>query len=398
MFMDWKLATRNEQGLINVPKRWLHIHYYEAMNILFRFENSLRVFVYAILKNEFLEKWRDCVFTLPGGDSNSIKATAAKRISQAESFGYIGFDIKAPLMHLTSGELVELIMAEAYWPKFKGCFKGNKDIIKNKLLEIGTIRNSLAHFRPIKPEDIELVKQNSRHTLVGVEECLGNIFNQRLRVPTNSIDEWYKSISTLGTDLITTAPFYSADECWVNIKLKFDTPILSKSQIIEKKFYSFTVAKINTSNILRKHNVLTRYVTYVSEDVSYPVLSEKYDLQVSKDLNFVFRKDILVENNKAIADEFKEVLTKITEECDLLRQDSLARGSIIETAEGNSFVLEREGESKWRHNYSGLLQAYQPNDPDEYWGQEQSASDIVAGCSRYPWMPGDISEKGGYFD
>ena len=241
--MDWKLATRNEQGLINVPKRWLHIHYYEAMNILFRFENSLRVFVYAILKNEFLEKWRDCVFTLPGADSNSIKAIAAKRISQAESFGYIGFDIKAPLMHLTSGELVELIMAEAYWPKFKGCFKGNRDIIKNKLLEIGTIRNSLAHFRPIKPEDIELVKQNSRHTLVGVEECLGNIFNQRLRVPTNSIDEWYKSISTLGTDLITTAPFYSADECWVNIKLKFNTPILSKRQLVEKNSTSLRLRR-----------------------------------------------------------------------------------------------------------------------------------------------------------
>jgi hypothetical protein len=28
--MDWKSATRNDQGLIKVPKRWLHVHYYEA--------------------------------------------------------------------------------------------------------------------------------------------------------------------------------------------------------------------------------------------------------------------------------------------------------------------------------------------------------------------------------
>jgi hypothetical protein len=184
--MEWKSATKNEQGFITLPKRWLHIHYYEAMNILFRFENSLRVFVYSVLKNEYFEKWSECSFPIAGGDSRSINGIAARRIGQAASFGYLGFDIKAPLMHLTSGELVELLTSDAYWPKFRGYFKGNKEIIKNKLLEIGTIRNSLAHFRPIKPEDIELVKQNSRHTLLSVEECLSNIFVQSLRVPTNT--------------------------------------------------------------------------------------------------------------------------------------------------------------------------------------------------------------------
>lgn len=78
-------------------------------------------------------------------------------------FGYLGFDITAPLMHLTSGELVELIVGNAYWPKFHHSFKGNKEIIKNKLLEIGNIRNSLAHFRPIRPDDIGLVKKYSAH-------------------------------------------------------------------------------------------------------------------------------------------------------------------------------------------------------------------------------------------
>lgn len=395
--MQWKSTTKNEQGLIKIPKRWLHIHYYEAMNILFRFENSLRVFVYVILKNEFLDRWRDCTFSIAGADPQSIKGLAAKRIAQAENFGYLGFDIKAPLMHLTSGELVDLITSEAYWPKFKTCFKGNKEIIKNKLLEIGTIRNSLAHFRPIKPEDIELVKQNSRHTLLGVEECLSNIFIQSLRVPTNTTEDWYKSISTLGTDLITTAPYYSADESWINVKLKFDTPILGKNKFSEN-VYSFWLAKINTPNILLNHNVLTRYVTFLSEALSYPQVSVKYDIEISKDLNFIFRKDILVKNHEAIANEFREVLGKITEECDLLSKDHLARGSLVETATAMSFWQPKEESGRWIHHYTDLWQPYQANHPEEYWGQYQFTSDVVAGCTRYPWMPADISQEEGFGD
>src|SRR5262249_32307120 len=147
------------------------------------------------------------------------------------------------------GELVELITSETHWPKFRPYFRGNKEIIKNKLLEIGTIRNALAHFRPIKPDDIELVKQNSRHTLLGVEECLRNIFTQNLRVPTNTSEEWYLELSTLGADRIKTVPFYSTDELWINVRLNFSIPILSKSGETDE-FLSFVVPKINTPNIL----------------------------------------------------------------------------------------------------------------------------------------------------
>ncbi len=393
--MEWKTASTNEKGLLTVPKRWLHVHYYEAYNILFRFENSLRVFVYVVLKNAFFERWQECNFTVPGGDAISIRGIAAKRISQAESFGYLGFDIKAPLMHLTSGELVELITSNAYWPKFKEYFRGNKEIIKNKLLEIGTIRNSLAHFRPIKPEDIELVKQNSRHTLLGVEECLANIFTHTLRVPTNTSEPWYNSLSTLGTDQITTVLFYSSDESWINVKLKFETPILSKEQFTEIYYY-FKLAKINTPNILLGYDEITKNVTYLSESITAPVFTENQDIKVTKTLNFVFKKDILVEKYEAIAGEFGAVLRKVDEECNLLLQDNLARGSLVEPATVTSWWYEREGhEGRWNHIYSDLLQLYQPNHPDEYWGQHQFISDVVAGCRRYPWMPEDISQMEG---
>lgn len=396
--MDWKSATRTDQGLLKIPKRWLHAHYYEALNILFRFENSLRVFVYAVLKNEHFDEWKSCSFSFGEGDSRSISSISNQRIKQAENFGYLGFDITAPLMHLTSGELVEIIISDAYWPKFRTYFRGNKDIIKNKLLEIGNIRNSLAHFRPIKPEDIELVKQNSRHTLIGVESCLKNVFYQNLRVPTNTADEWYKSLSTLGTEQTTTTPYYSEDEEWVRVVLKFTSPILEKKKISDT-FYTYTLAKIDTPSILSERASLRKYITYVGEFVSYPALSDQYEMTVSKDIRLVFKKNVLLQQYQTISSDIREVLATITEECELLLKDNLARGKIVGSAQTMAWFTTKEGESgRWNYHYDTLEQKYLSNHPDEYWGQIDSDSDVVASCRRYPWMPADISDMESWSD
>lgn len=397
--MEWKNANINEQGFLKVPNRWLHVHYYEALNILFRFENSLRVFVYVILKNNFFEKWKECNFTMSGKDASSIQSITSKRISQADSFGYLGFDIRAPMMHLTSGELVEIIISEAYWKHFKQYFMGNKDIIKNKLHEIGAIRNSLAHFRPIKAEDIELIKQNTRHTLLGVERCLNNVFIHNIRVPTNTSDQWYKSLSVLGTDYITTTPYHSSDECWVNVRLRFTSPTFNKESFWQNH-YQFKLAKFNTSNILNFHNALTKNVTCLTESINYPILTQELDIKVMKDLNFVFKKSVLEQNYEIIAQEFTDILTKVTQECDLLNQDNLARGQLVETAVISTWWQnEEEGKKgEWKFNYNNLWQPYRPDHPDEYWGQLQYTNDVVAACNRYPWMPEDISSLNSFFD
>ena len=396
--MEWKAANRTDQGLLVIPKRWLHVHYYEALNILFRFENSLRVFVYSILKNELFDEWRTCSFTIGDSDSKSINGIASQRIKQAESYGYLGYDITAPLMHLTSGELVELMVSEAYWSKFRAYFRGNKEIIKNKLLEIGNIRNSLAHFRPIKEEDIGLVKQNSRHTLIGIEECLKNIFFQNLRVPTNTLDEWYKSISTLGTEQISTTPYYSENEEWVCIVVRFSSPILQKKQYGET-LYSYSHAKVNTPNILTERVDLAKYITYASESITYPTLTENMDMKVEKDIRLVFRKDILLAHHEILSSELKEILATINDECELLLQDNLARGKMVESAETMAWWSKSEGEDgKWNFSYQNLEQKYLANHPDEYWGQLASTVDVVAGCYRYPWMPADISTMESWMD
>jgi hypothetical protein len=148
--VDWKPATVKADGSISIPKRWLHLHYYEALNILFRMENALRVFVYVVLKNEFKERWTSTALQTADDEQSTIAAAAAKRETQAKGFGYLGYEVSSPLMYLNSGELTRIIFSDAYWDLFKPFFRGRKEIIRTKLDEIGTVQNALAHFRPLK--------------------------------------------------------------------------------------------------------------------------------------------------------------------------------------------------------------------------------------------------------
>lgn len=397
--MDWKAATKDEKSLHRVPKRWLHMHYYEALNVLFRFENSLRVFVYTVLKNAYGTEWIACQVNANGEGSKTIASIASKRISQAESFGYLGFAITSPIMHLTSGELIDIITANAYWEKFKPYFRGSKEIIKNKLLEIGSVRNSIAHFRPVQREDVELIKQNSRHVLMGVEQSLISAFNQRLRVPTNTRGDWYDSIKTLGTDHVTIAPHTSEDGEWLNVQLTFRMPQLDK-RAIGDDYFTFVVGNFNTPGILTNHADLRNYVTYVSERVLYPTLDENFDVALFKEVNLVFLRSAFEANHAAIAEELKSVLSLISEECQLLQQDTLARGNLIEPATMTAYFYAAAGqkEPRWNYTYDSLSKQYEPHHPDEYWGTQQYVTDVVAGSRQYPWMPTDISEVEGFFD
>jgi hypothetical protein len=66
--MDWRNIVKLENDAIKVPSRWLHLHYYEALNILFRVENSLRMLVYVALKNQYKNQWvtsREFLYHLP---------------------------------------------------------------------------------------------------------------------------------------------------------------------------------------------------------------------------------------------------------------------------------------------------------------------------------------------
>lgn len=394
--MDWKNANLHNDGLVKIPDSWLHLHYYEALNILFRFENSLRVFVYVILKHELLEKWSDASFNF-SGEQKSIKNIASKRLKQAESFGYLGFEVKAPLMHLTSGELVEIITSDTYWKYFKNYFKGNKEIIKNKLLEIGTVRNSLAHFRPIKPEDVELIKQNSRHTLMGVEECLNNIYSFPARVPTNTDDVWYKSIESIGNEYISLTPNYSKNEKYVNVQFQFRSPQLNKSEFYTS-FYAYKLGKLKPANIFILSPDIGKSVIYATEHVNQPVITQALDLDARTTINLVFFKERLESDYAIVSEALKRICSLVLEESNLLLQDHLARGELVEPVNASIWISGEGDQAKWNYAYDELWQEYEPDHPVEYWGRSQFAvTDIVANLRQFPWMPSDISKRSSFF-
>jgi hypothetical protein len=230
--MNWKSPNNIGENKYDLPGNWLKIEYFEALNILFRVENSLRVFVYIILKNEFKEKWCELSITSDDEEKSTINAIAKKRIAQDKNYAYLGYVLKSQLLHLTSGELIRIITSESYWKFFKNYFLDTKEIIKNKLDEIGNVRNSLAHFRPIKKGDIELIKQNSNHTLSEIEKTIKDFISCPDIVPTNTEDNWYKELITIGTKECKVSFKQSKKEEWIKLILTFTPPILKKNRFL----------------------------------------------------------------------------------------------------------------------------------------------------------------------
>jgi hypothetical protein len=124
--MDWKSATTKDDGTVSIPERWLLLHYYEALNILFRMENAMRVFVYVVLTNRFQKKLAETNMQTDDAKQTTVAAVAARRLAQANGFGYLGYEISSPLMYLNSGELTNIICSESYWSLFKPFFRGKK--------------------------------------------------------------------------------------------------------------------------------------------------------------------------------------------------------------------------------------------------------------------------------
>lgn len=392
--MDWKKATIDENGKTKIPERWLHLYYYEALNILFRFENALRVFVYAILKNELAEKWDLAAIS----DGCTIRSETKKRITQAKEHGYLGYEVSSPMLYLNSGELIQVITSEAYWKHFAPYFKASKSIVQTKLQEIGTVRNSLAHFRPIKEDDIDLIKQNSKHVLLEIENCLIRLTSISDVVPTNSNENWYKEIKSIGGETTKTSVYSSPDNHWIRIELSYRIPILEKTKYTEE-YFSYKVGNIRTSQLLRKFSAIKNNCVYVSEFPVYGQLSENFDISASKLISIVFSRLILEKNLGEVVTAIKNIALTIDNETDLLLKDNLARGELVESVHASATVRDGVGGNRyWHVAMDNLNTALTEIDDVEFWGRRAHyQSDFISATPHYPWMPSSVSTADWFF-
>lgn len=215
--MDWQQPESRDDGLVKIPGTWLHTHYYEALNVLFRIENSLRTFVFIVLKDTKKLQWAELSMRTEDENDTTIASIAKRRLSQDMAFGYLGYPIASPLMHLTSGELIRIILSDTYWPMFAKHFPAQKGVVQTKLEEIGNVRNALAHFRPITPDDVQVVKQNANQVLAGVEELLVSVVACSDNVPTNAKHSWYKNLKMLSGPYMQLEFHQSVDAKWVRL-------------------------------------------------------------------------------------------------------------------------------------------------------------------------------------
>lgn len=385
--MNWKEARNTEKNLYDLPGDWLKIEYFEALNILFRIENSLRVFVYIILKNEFQDKWKDLSITSDDAETSTLGAIAKKRLSQDKNYAYLGYVINSPLLHLTSGELIRIITSDAYWKYFKSYFLGSREIIKNKLDEIGNVRNSLAHFRPIKKGDIDLVKQNSIHTLSEIEKMMLDFIICPDIVPTNTEDSWYKEIVTIGIEECKITFKQSKKEEWIKLILSFNSPIFQ----IEKSYFGYTIkaANLKTDEILILYPDLSKHTISVTEVTPTSYTKTPETVSLTKQIRLTFSRKSLEKNYSIIKIEIEKILLHISKEISLIKEDNLARGKLIEVV----VCICRKHESYFELSDEVFETDFDEDSPVEFWGTFSSSSrNFITDTEKYPWMPVDISE------
>jgi hypothetical protein len=391
--MEWQKPKYNEDGVVvSIPDNWLYIHYYEALSSLFRIENSLRVFVFIVLKTEIGHNWPDLEITSEDGSQTTINKLAKRRIAQGKTFGYLGFHITSPLMYLTSGELVAIIISENCWRHFNKYFLAAKHVVTLKLQEIGNIRNSLAHFRPIKQDDVEVVKQNATQVLSGVESVLEEATSCIDRVPTNTQDMWYQELSTLGTQQCKFLFNQSRDKNWVKITLQFRCRALNAPKENTSGYFRFDVLKIDSAECIKNFSRICQIVTILTEQIDYPGWRIKPEILFGKDLQFIFGAKVLEENYSELRNEIEQLISKIAQEVELINEDHLARGELVQLVHIDASEKKHENRTYWKFNTAQLYRPVEANDPAEYWGNLQMPNEnLITETNIFPWMHVDIS-------
>jgi hypothetical protein len=392
--MLWRKSSQNSNDLTySIPPEWLKLHYYEAFNILFRFENALRIFVYIILKNEFYNKWMEINIISDDELQGNILSTAKKRIKQDKDYAYLGYPVSCPLMYLTSGELIRIITDDKYWQFFNKYFLGSKAVIKNKLDEISNVRNALAHFRPIMEDDVELIKQNAKHVLTNIENTLGQLFTCKKLIASNLDEQWYKEFGLMQSENCAFKFYESEDKEWIKIEMAYNVTT-AKTHKISNSIYDYVILKIDPKLILKQYKNLCSHLTCLTEKYPLTYMAQGFTPVISKHFNFKFSAKTLRNNFEVIKSDFHLLLETIETEKNLIISDVNSIGKILEPVilKARWRNQETQGKGRWYFTDDILDSKLVENDPTEYWGFFfGTENNFVSDTNRLPWTSVDIS-------
>jgi hypothetical protein len=234
--------------------------------------------------------------------------------------------------------------------------------------------------------------------LIGIEECLSEITRTHNVVPTNTEDEWYADIVSLGTELCQLQMYQSNNEKWIRIEISFKAKILDRQKYTDT-FIGYQVAKLVSQAIITQYENIRKYVSYVSEYVPYTSMPEDFSPNFMKNVSFIFSKDVLESSKDDIQKDIKDLILQIENEVELVEKDNLAKGKLIETIRSYADYKENSENPSWIIDTSQLSCPFCEEDPAEYWADiGLYHSDFISGSNKYPWMPSAISKQEGFFD
>jgi hypothetical protein len=210
-------------------------------------------------------------------------------------------------------------------------------------------------------------------------------------VPTNTEEEWYKKILTCGAPSCTVSLYQSKSAEWVRIKISFSCKIINTTRYSDN-WLSYQALNVRTPYILNLYPELSKYVTYILEDIPYTTMPKDLNPKLIKDISFVFQKTVLSDRLAEIYESFKLLLETITREEELVANDHLAMGELIESVRVSANLRERGDRKWWDIGTDSMKYPFIEDFPSEYWGDVGLFGfDFIAGTTKYPWMPADIS-------
>jgi len=158
---DWK-----------IPLFYLPIIYFDIFNLLFKLENSLRIFVYYVLRCSFKQGWGNT--QISDTDESTLTKLFKQRRSEHDKYGYLNLGSNNPMLYLTLNELFSIITKESFRQYFGKYISGSLNVWDQKFGEIKAIRNNLTHFRKVGQKDLERIKM----TVEDLDESLLAVFRE----------------------------------------------------------------------------------------------------------------------------------------------------------------------------------------------------------------------------
>ncbi len=121
-------------------------------------------------------------------------------------------------------------------------------------------------------------------------------------------------------------------------------------------------------------------------------VNKDFTIDAQKEIGLTFSRRILSAEHVKIKESLENLLSQISNETDLLREDQLARGKLVSVTRVSARRNVEGDKVWWSVVRSGLQSATPDRELPEYWSFTSAGADFVSDTEDYPWMPVKICE------